>query len=69
MCELGLMGSNQDYLVLYRTAFLLYITIRIAVTWTAFTMGPMICKAFYGDPIRQKLKAASVYSEASESGV
>jgi len=30
---------NQDYLVPYRTAFLLYITVRTAVTWTAFTMG------------------------------
>ena len=30
---------NQDYLVPYKTAFLLYITVRTAVTWTAFTMG------------------------------
>jgi len=31
-------------------------------------MGTMICKVVCDDPIRQKLKAASVYSEASEFG-
>jgi len=57
---------NQDYLVPYRTAFLLYITVRDAVTGTAFTMETMICKAVCDDPIRQRLEAASVYSGASE---
>ena len=50
------------------TAFLLYVTVAVAVTWIAFTMGTMICKVVCDDPIRQKLKAASVYSEASEFG-
>ena len=61
--------NNQDYLVPYRTAFLLYITVRVAVTRTASTMGTMICKVFCDDPIRQRLKTASVYSGASEFGV
>src|SRR5947199_9327373 len=56
---------NQDYLVPYRTTFLLYITVRIAVTWTAFTMGTMICKVFSDDPNRQRLKDASVYSAST----
>jgi len=61
-------SANQDYLVPYRTAFLLYITVRDAVTGTAFTMETMICKAVCDDPIRQRLKAASVYSGAFEFG-
>src|SRR3990170_1801424 len=68
-CALPLDLANQDYLVPYRTAFLLYFTVRDAVTWTASTMGTTICKVFCDDPIRQRLKAASVNSEASEFGV
>src|SRR3990172_10067405 len=58
---------NQDYLVPYRTAFLLYVTVRIAVTRTAFIMERMICKVFCNDPNRQKLKAVFVYCGSSES--
>jgi hypothetical protein len=41
------MIANQDYLVPYRTAFLLYITVRGFVSWPAFTMVILICKVFY----------------------
>ena len=64
----GIYSQNQDYLVPYRTAFLLYIAVRDAVTRTAFTMETMICKVFCDNPIRQRLKAASVYSGATEFG-
>ena len=60
------MTSNHDYLVPYRTAFLLCITVRVAVTWPAFTIGTMICKVFCDDPIRERLKAASVYCDSSQ---
>ena len=59
---------NQDYLVPHGTAFLVYITVRLPVTGTAFTMETMICEAACDDPIRQTLKAASVYSGAFEVG-
>ena len=41
------MTPNQDYLVPYRTAFLLYIPIRLTITWTAFTTGTISCKGTY----------------------
>ena len=63
-----LCAPNQDYLVPYTTVFLVYITVRAAVSWTAFTMETMICKAVCDDPIRQRLKAAFVFSGACEFG-
>src|SRR3990170_2777032 len=56
---------NQDYLVPYRTAFLLYFTVRVAITWTVFTMGPLTCEACCDGAGQQRLKDTSVYPESS----
>src|SRR5437870_4501788 len=56
--------ANYVYLVPYSTTLLLYIKICFTVSLTVFIMGTMICKAICKDAIRQRLKAASVYSES-----
>ena len=62
-------SPNGDYLFSDSTALLLNITVHVAVTWTAFTMGVMICKATGDNAIRQWLKAAFVYSVSPRLGV